>query len=92
MSILDQIRIAQRDAGEAVVAANLERLGLAPKSAPTLDELRANAFKARDAAEKAWYALFCEAPVGDERTWASEVYENIRRATRDTSVRPNLPK
>ena len=88
MSTLDEIRIAQRNAGEAAVIANLERLGLASKSVPTLEELRTNAFKAREVAEKAWHAFFCELPVGDERTWASEVFENIRCATRNTSVRP----
>lgn len=33
-------------------------------------------------AEKAWYALFCALPVGDDRTKANDVYENIRCATR----------
>ena len=88
MSTLDEIRIAQRNAGEQLVIANLERLGLVAKTAPTLEELRAIAFKAREQAEKGWYAFFCELPVGDERTWASEVYDNIRCATRNTSVRP----
>lgn len=53
-----------------------------------LEALRAEACKARDVAEKAWYALFSELPVGNERIWASEVYENIRCSTRDTSVKP----
>lgn len=52
------------------------------------EALRAEAFKAREAAEKAWYALFSELPVGNERVWASDVYDNIRCATRDTSVKP----
>lgn len=92
MSTLDEIRIGQRNAGEQVVIANLERLGLVTKPAPALEELREIAFKAREQAEKAWYAFFCELPVGDERTWAAEVYENVRCATRNTSVLPKQPK
>lgn len=41
MSIIDDIRIAQRNAGEAAVIANLERMGLAPKSLPTSAEIDA---------------------------------------------------
>lgn len=37
---------------------------------------------ARDAAEKAAHAYFAACPVGPERIWASEVFENIRNATR----------
>jgi hypothetical protein len=37
MSTLDDIRIAQRNAGEAAVIANLERLGLAPKTTSPLE-------------------------------------------------------
>lgn len=37
MSTLDAIRIAQRDAGEAAVIANLVRLGLVPKTATPLE-------------------------------------------------------
>jgi len=44
--------------------------------------LKAQFFKAREAAEKAAYAYFSACPVGEERIWASEVYENIRNATR----------
>lgn len=33
-------------------------------------------------AEKAWYALACELPVGRDRERAFEVYENVRTATR----------
>ena len=34
MSLLDRIRTAQRDAGEAACTANLQRLGLIPAPAP----------------------------------------------------------
>ncbi len=37
---------------------------------------------ARATAEKAAHAYFAACPVGPERIWASEVYENIRNATR----------
>lgn len=33
-------------------------------------------------AEKAWYEYFCLCEVGAERECASEVYENVRTATR----------
>lgn len=33
-------------------------------------------------AEKAWYEYFCMCEVGDERTRAADVYENVRTATR----------
>lgn len=33
-------------------------------------------------AEKAWYAAFSAAPVGDQRIMAAAVYERIRCATR----------
>ena len=33
-------------------------------------------------AEKAWYAAFVGAPLGDEREFAASVYERIRCATR----------
>ena len=36
--------------------------------------------KLRDA-EKAWYAAFAAAPVGDQRIFAAAVYERIRCAT-----------
>lgn len=40
MSLLDEIRIAQRDAGESAVVANLERMGLVqPRPNPQLDLL-----------------------------------------------------
>lgn len=41
MSMLDDVRIAQRDAGEAAVIANLERLGLVPKTASPLELMTA---------------------------------------------------
>lgn len=39
------------------------------------------AFHALSAAEKAWWAYFCECEVGPERIRAHEIYERIRRAT-----------
>lgn len=84
MSILDEIRVAQRNAGEEAVLANLERMGLGLKmsEADTIEKLRKDAQAARVVAEKAWYALFCALPVGEERIHASDVYERIRCATR----------
>jgi len=49
---------------------------MASITADKLEALRAEAFKAREAAEKAWYALFSELPVGNERIWTSGVYES----------------
>lgn len=43
---------------------------MASITADKLETLRAEAFKAREAAEKAWYALFSELSVGNE------LYEN----------------
>lgn len=86
MALMDEIRIAQRDAGEAAVTQNLERMGLGLKNTQTeeqkIAELTAQAHRARDAAEKAWYALFAALPVGPERTQASVVFDRIRNATR----------
>lgn len=39
------------------------------------------AFHTLSAAEKAWWAYFCECEVGPERVRAHEIYERIRRAT-----------
>lgn len=47
-----------------------------------LMRLKQEAYAMLSAAEKAWYAYFCEAPVGREREWAADVYENVRCATR----------
>lgn len=44
--------------------------------------LKAAFMSARDLAEKAAYAYFTACPVGNERIKASEMYENIRNATR----------
>ena len=59
---------------------------LIPKPSQTeaekIEQLTKDAHAARLTAEKAWYALFCELPVGPDRTHASAVYERIRCATR----------
>lgn len=47
-----------------------------------LAELKADMLAKIREAEKAAYAYFCECPVGLERNDASEVYDNIRNATR----------
>jgi hypothetical protein len=44
--------------------------------------LKADFDKKRLAAERAAYAWFCECDVGPERERASDIYENIRCATR----------
>lgn len=41
MSLLEQIQIAQRNAGEDAVIANLERMGLAPKPQFSTEQLTA---------------------------------------------------
>ena len=49
MSLIDQIRMAQRDAGEAAVMADLKRKGLlieAPKEPPEADKLLQQALEA----------------------------------------------
>lgn len=81
MSLMDDIRIAQRDAGEAAVIANLARMGLETEQAK-IERLTATAHATLRAAEKAWYELFGELPVGADRCHASDVYERIRHATR----------
>ena len=58
-------------------------MSAAPSSSePSLDELRKAFSDAHRAAEKAAYALFGALPVGPERNRMSEVYENVRTATR----------
>ncbi len=47
-----------------------------------IDLLKHVAFEARHDAEKAMYEYFCACPVGPERERASDIYENIRNATR----------
>lgn len=48
----------------------------------SIEGLKHEAFEAHRLAEKKWHAYACELPVGDERTKAFEIYENIRLATR----------
>ena len=47
-----------------------------------LEELRKTAQATKAAAEKAWYAFAGALDVGPERTYAFDVYEQIRTATR----------
>lgn len=47
-----------------------------------IEALRKDFQEKRLAAERAAYALFCALPVGRDRERASDVYENIRCATR----------
>lgn len=47
-----------------------------------LDLLKQDLLEKHRAAEKAAYEYFCACEVGDERSRAFEVYENIRNATR----------
>lgn len=52
------------------------------EDAEKIEQLRQAAHATRREAEKAWYALFCALPVGEERIYASNVCERIRCATR----------
>lgn len=45
-------------------------------------ELRKKFMDLQRQAEQAAYAYFSACPVGPERIWAAEVYENVRTATR----------
>ena len=47
-----------------------------------IELLKNDAYAKLLSAEKAMYALFCALPVGRERVRASEIYENVRTATR----------
>ena len=47
-----------------------------------IELLKRDAYAKLLAAEKSWYAVFCALPIGDERIRASEIYENVRCATR----------
>jgi hypothetical protein len=55
----------------------------------TKDDLKKEAQRLLREAGAAWYAYAGECDLGDERTWAFEVYENLHRATRDTETRPS---
>lgn len=50
--------------------------------AQKLEAARTAAYKALTAAEKAWYAYAGVCEVGDERTQAFQVYENVLNARR----------
>lgn len=84
--LINRIRTAQVRAAEDLVLESLRDKGLLidePLSeADQLAALKRTMLEARQAAEKAAHAYFSACPVGDERIWASEVYENIRNATR----------
>ena len=47
-----------------------------------IELLTRDAYEKLLAAEKAWYALFYALPLGHERERASDIYENVRCATR----------
>lgn len=81
MSLLDEIQIAQRNAGEAAVIANLDRLGLVSDE-EKLALAKEAAHRALTAAERAWYEYAGLVDVGPERTRAFEIYENVRNARR----------
>ena len=53
-----------------------------PDHKPTLGELKEAMLARIREAELAAYAYFRECDVGDERTFAYEVYERIRNSTR----------
>lgn len=46
------------------------------------DALKNTALAKLREAEKAMYEYFCDCEVGKEREWASQVYENVRTASR----------
>jgi hypothetical protein len=47
-----------------------------------LEQMKRELLDAIRTAEKLAYAYFCECPIGDEREYACDVYENLRTATR----------
>jgi hypothetical protein len=81
--LINRIRTAQVRAAEDLVLDSLREKGLLTEEPiGKVDALKRDFLEKHRAAEKAAWAYFCECPVGDERTRASEVYENIRTATR----------
>jgi hypothetical protein len=84
--LINSIRAAQVRAAEDLVLESLRASGLVvdePLSeADQLAALKRDMLDKHRAAERAAYAYFGACPVGDERIRASEVYENIRTATR----------
>lgn len=67
-----QVMMDAHEAGTVLPAAEAEKLAAA----------RAAAHRALDAAEKAWYEYAGLIDVGDERTRAFDVYQNVRQARR----------
>lgn len=62
---------------ESIKAAGVSKDELAVEN---VRHLKSEFMKARDVAEKAAFAYFNACPVGDERNWASDIYENIRKS------------
>jgi hypothetical protein len=76
MDNLEYQQMCQRE--QAVV----DRLNLDLGKVKPIDLLKDSAFSALRVAEKRMHAYACELEVGDERTKAFEIYENIRNAAR----------
>jgi hypothetical protein len=81
--LIRNIRAAQVRAAEDLVLESLRGKGLLDEEPiGEVEALKRDMLDKHRAAEKAAYAYFCGCPVGEERNRASEVYENIRTATR----------
>lgn len=68
----------------AVLTERIEAFGVIPAAteAQKIEAARTAAHRAADAAEKAWYELAGLIDVGPDRTYAFQVYENLRHARR----------
>lgn len=76
---MDDLEYKQmREREQAVV----DRLNIDTGKVKPIDLLKDSAFQALRTAEKRMHAYACELEVGDERTKAFEIFENIRNAAR----------
>lgn len=80
--INNQEREALQEANSPLFGNNLKSDVFEQIESSSIEGLKHEAFEAHKLAEKKWYAYACELPVGEERTKAFDVYENIRLATR----------
>lgn len=55
---------------------------ISTEEATRLEQLRADACAKLREAEKAWFALACETPLGPQRERNFDVFENVRTAQR----------
>ena len=92
MTLLDQIYVAQRNAGGAACVANLQRLGLVPASAPdddpqaTITRLQGEAKVMRGLlTECATVILSIDSESEDESDLLDDLHEKIVLAIRGTA-------